>query len=228
MRPRATAIGAALLVLAAAPAPVAAADAYSEAFVAAFAEACVPARLSYRGTIDHALSVGWGAAEATDHPELAAMMAASAAGMEQARLEDPEMQFEFEGVHLSKTVAGSPHFLYVGRTSAIIGDPEDPLNPWVYIGCYLYNFEATGMIDPAPVSALLDKPISHSIDHDGVVGHVWGPGCAMPRTGDTYLTLITEAGSQAAVTGFSGLVIKFETSEPDPDQVVPETYCTGN
>jgi len=215
----------ALLALAVVPAAAAESADYGQAFVDAFAEACVPQRLSYEGTIAHARSIGWITATPEDHPELAAMMAASERGMAEAKAEDPDLQFEFQGVHLSKSVAGTPHFLFVGRTSSIIGEPDDPLNPWVYIGCYLYNFDATEMIDIAPVGALLDKPLSHSVDHDGVIGHVWGPACSMPRTGDTYLTLITEASPQKAATGFTGLGLKFETSEPDPDTVVPETYC---
>ena len=47
----------------------------------------------------------------------------------------------------------------------------------------------------------------------------------MPRTGDTYLSYIADGSSYVADTGFSGLVLKFETSEPDPGEVVPETYC---
>ena len=45
------------------------------AFVAAFAEACVPQRLSYPGTLDHAKSAGWSEVAENAHPELDAVLA---------------------------------------------------------------------------------------------------------------------------------------------------------
>jgi hypothetical protein len=215
---------AAIAVLALAAAPAFASDSmdYGQAFVDAFAEACVPERLSYAGTKANAEALGWTVAERSAHPELDAMMAIMDAGATEAA---EEMQATFDYGLYSKPVADVTHFLVVSRASFVIGEPDDPLNPWVYIGCYLYNLDAAEPIDPAPVSALVGNPISHSLDEDGLVAHVWGPPCPMPRTGDSYLTFIAEDSPHVAATGFSGLVLKFETSEPDPGQVVPETYC---
>jgi len=56
-------------------------------------------------------------------------------------------------------------------------------------------------------------------------GWIWGPPCPMPRTGDTYLTFIPEVSQYKDQTGFTGLVLKFDTSEPKPDEVVPASYC---
>lgn len=217
---RSAALAVAALALCAMPAHAGDAEvAYGEAFVGAFAATCVPERLSYPGTIATAEALGWVAAERTAHPELAAMMAKSEAAAAEAA---EEMQGSFEQRLYALPIAAVTHYLVVSRSSFVVTDPEDP---WVFIGCYLYNFDATAPIDPAPMTALLETPISNSVDQDGLVAHVWGPPCPMPRTGDSYLSFVAEDSPHVAETGFSGLMIKFSTSEPDPGEDVPETYC---
>ena len=209
------------LMVACAAMPAAAAPSqYDLDFVSAFADACVPQRMSYDGTRETALAEGWARVERSAHPELDAMMAKS-----EAAAVDPELQMTFDYVLFSKAIQGQAHYLVVSRSSAIIGEPDDPLNPWVYIGCYLYNLDATGPIDPEPVTALIGNPIANSINEDDIVGYLWGPPCPMPRTGDTYLTFVGAGSSQVDVGGFTGLVLKFDTSEPAEGEVVPSTYC---
>jgi hypothetical protein len=207
-----------MAALVAAPAPSWARD-YDEAFVAAFAAACVPQRMSYPGTVATARAEGWRDVERTAHPELDALMAKS-----EEAANDPELKPTFAFTLFSKPIGGIDHYLVVSRASFVIDPDEDPPNPWVYIGCYLYNLDATAPVDPAPVTALIGNPISNSHADDTLTAHVWGPPCPMPRTGDTYLTFIPD-GSPHTAAGFSGVVLKFETSEPDPGEVVPETYC---
>ncbi len=203
--------------LGAAPA-LAAPSAYDLAFVDAFAEACVPQRLSYPGTQETALAAGWTAVERNAHPELDAMMAIS-----EAAAKDPELfDVSYEYRIFSKPIEGTPHYLLVSRSSAAIEEGGDP---WVNIGCYLYNFEALEPIDPEPVSALTGQPIANSQIDMHLAGWIWGPPCPMPRTGDTYLTFIPEVSQYKDKTGFTGLVLKFDTSEPKPDEVVPDSYC---
>ncbi len=217
---------AAIALLALAATPSAAQDSgYEQAFVDAFGEACVPERLSYEGTKANAEGLGWVAAARGDHPELATMMAKMDAGLAEAADMQPTIAYQL----YTKPVADVPHYLVVTRSSFVmdgsLGEQDEEPEVWTYIGCYLYNFDAAGPIDPAPMTALVEKPISRSIDQDGLVGHVWGPPCPMPRTGDSYLSFIADNSPAAAQTGFSGLMVKFETSEPDPGEEVPETYC---
>lgn len=203
--------------LGAAPA-LAAPSAYDLAFVSEFAEACVPQRLSYPGTQETALARGWTEVERTAHPELDAMMAIS-----EAAAEDPELfDASFEYRIFAKPIEGETHYLLVSRASAAIEAGGDP---WINIGCYLYNFEALAPIDPEPVSALTGQPIANSQIDMHINGWIWGPPCPMPRTGDTYLTFIPEVSQYKDQTGFTGLVLKFDTSEPKPDEVVPDSYC---
>ncbi len=214
---RAAVLSLAGMALAAMPAHAGSA-AYGEAFVGAFAQACVPARLSYPGTRANAETLGWATVERSAHPELDAMMAVAEAELES----DPEMQPTFEYQAYSKPVEGQAHYLVVARSSFVVSDPADP---WVFIGCYLYNFDAAEPIDPAPVTALIGNPIAQQVDQDGLRSWSWGPPCPMPRTGDTYLSHVSEGSPHVSTTGFSGLMLKFQTSEPDPGEAVPETYC---
>jgi hypothetical protein len=206
---------AALIV--AAPQPTAAAD-YGQAFVDAFAEACVPGRLTYDGTRETALAAGWAIVERTDHPELAAVMQKS----DEMLAADPEFDSDIVGVLLARDVAGTRHHLSVTQLTFVIEEGDDP---WVMVGCHLYNFDATAPIDPAHVSALLEKPISNTMEQDGLLGHVWGPPCPMPRTSDTYLSFVADGTKMSDFTGFSGISMNFSTSTPDEGEEVPETYC---
>lgn len=193
---------------------------YESAFVKAFADACVPRRMSYPGTLETARGAGWRDAERTANAELDALMAKS-----EEAANDPELKGTFEYTILTKPLLDQEHYLVVSRSTFIIGEEDDPLNPWTYIGCYLYNFDASAPIGPGQVSALLEKPVSNRHSDETLTSYVWGPPCPMPRTGDTYLSFVPEGSPHEVATGFSGLVLRFETSEPDPDEVVPETYC---
>jgi hypothetical protein len=217
---------AAFAVLALAAPPVVASESgnYGQAFINAFAEACVPERLSYPGTRANAEALGWKATERDAHPELAAMMARVDEGAAEAA---DEMQGTFDYRLYAMPVADVPHYLVVSRATFLMegfGENDEP-EEWVYLGCYLYNFDAAAPIDPAPMTALTGKPTAREVDQEGLVSYLWGPPCPMPRTGDSYLTFIAEDSPHAAQTGFSGLMVKFETSEPDEGEVVPQTYC---
>ena len=67
------------------------------------------------------------------------------------------------------------------------------------------------------MSELIGNPIARTIEDKGLVQYTWGPNVeALPRTLDTNLSFIADDSPHKATTGFSGLVLKFETSEPDP------------
>ena len=176
------------------------------AFVAAFAEACVPQRLSYPGTLDHAKSAGWSEVAENAHPELDAVLAAA----DRETKEMAEDGWTFERASLSREVGGRKNFLIVTRVHA----PEII----TLIGCYLYDFDASAEIDPQPVSDLIGNPIGRTVEDKGLLQYTWGPNPARPRTLDTNLSFIAEDSPHTEVTGFSGLVLKFETSEPDAQE----------
>lgn len=195
------------------PAHAATPPAYDTAFVAAFEKACVPGRLSFDGTKAQALAEGWTEVAETDHPELEAMMAAAKAAAVDPEYPDWKTDFAI----YRSAVLDAPAYLVVTYLVA-----PDVIN---MIGCHLYDFEQTQMIDPAAVTTLIGNPIASSADEQGLVNYVWGPPCPMPRTFDTHLTLIKSDSPHLEMTGFSGLMLKFETSEPAPGEDVPKTYC---
>ncbi len=189
-----------------------------QAFVDAFAEACVPGRLSYEATRDAAVAAGWTLVGRDSHPELASTMSR----MDEVMIGEGEGRPEAEVTLYGKELFGKRLHLTVARLESVISQDQPP---FVQVGCNLYDFDATGPVDAALVTAMLDTPIADSIDRDGIIGHVWGPACSMPRTFDTYLSYVAPGTPASEAVGFSGVTLNFSTSSPTPGEVVPETYC---
>ena len=199
----------------------AAPSAYDVALVAEFERACVPGRLRYETTRAAAVAAGWTEVSTDAHAELRAIMELAEAEALDGDLADAS----FEYAAYSKAIMGAEHYLVVSRASAVIGEPDDPLNPWVFLGCYLYNLDATVPLAPEPVTVLIGKPISQTREGKGVVYHVWGPPCPMPRTGDTHLSFVAEGSEVAEMVPFTGIALNFTTSELDPGAEPPDPYC---
>jgi hypothetical protein len=172
------------------------------AFLDAFKAACIPQRESFEGTKANAVVEGWVAVADDQHPELATLLEKSRAGMV-----DPEYP-DWHGIlaPYAKDVDGRPHHLIVLHFIA-----PGTAN---YVGCYLYDFDALDVIDPRLVTAFTGNPIAREIKQDGITSYLWGPPKGLLGTGDVYLTHITDGSPMVATTGFSGLVMKFDTYEP--------------
>lgn len=186
--------------------PVVAQTSGGGTFVNAFGEACVPQRLSYDGTIEHARAIGWQDVGESHHPELEELTATADHEARVMARDDPDTILKRE--QFMREIDGRAHYLIVTRvhTPDII----------TLIGCYLYDFDASEAINPDAVSAFLGNPISRTVEDNGFLQHTWGPNYeARPRTLDTHLSFIAEGSPHVATTGFSGLVLKFQTSEPD-------------
>lgn len=216
---RAVVVGLAAILAATAPAPAQPAG-YDDAFVSAFAEACVPGRLRYDTSIAAARAAGWREVAPDAEPRLGAVLAFAEASA--AEEDDYLSEVSFEYTPFARDVAGVPHHLVVSRSSMVFDDREDP---WVFLGCYLYNFDAKTPLDPAPVTELIGHPISDTREAEGYVGHVWGPPCPMPRTGDTYLNFVAEGGALSADIPFVGIALTFTTSELPEGSEPPDPYC---
>lgn len=175
------------------------------AFVAAFREACVPQRLSYEGTQAHARELGWRPALPAADPELNAAFTLAEAEM----AKDAEPGWTYRHAAFGRMVGGKLHYLVVTRI-----DAPDIIT---LIGCYLYDFGATAAIDPGLVTQFLGTEQARYFVNDGLEAWTWGPPPALPRTLDTNMTFVAEDSPHVELTGFSGLVLKFETSEPNAD-----------
>lgn len=199
--------GLALAALLLATPALAAPGPYDVAFVEAFMAACAPERQSYEGTQQAALAAGWARTEVTANPELEQMMQVSLAGAEAAGF---EISYQFE--IFAREIEGTAHYLVVSRTSA---STENSGAPTVLIGCYLYNFDAAAPVDPDAVTAAIDSPIINQQIDMHVGAWLWGAPPSLPGTGDVYMTFLPETSHYREETGFTGLVLKFSTSEPD-------------
>ncbi len=207
MRAKPATVAAMAIAAAVAGAPgVRAEEPDAASFFAAFAQACIPKRLSYDGTISHATSLGWRETGESDHPELEELTATADHEAAIMTRDDPDTQLQ--RAQFVRDVAGRPHYLIVTRV-------ETP-DIITLIGCYLYDFEATAPINPDTITSLLGRPLGRTVEDEGFLQHTWGPNYeARPRTLDTNLSFIAEGSPHVATTGFSGLVLKFETSEPE-------------
>lgn len=174
-----------------------------EKFVAAFRQACVPGRLSYSAALKHIASVGWKEVEQGVDENLSKLLQKS----DKAVLEEAEKDWTYRRTAFGGFIDGKPHFVVVTRLYA----PEIV----TLVGCYLYDFGATKPIDPQIVTDFLGVEPAEKVDEKGMTGYTWGPSPKLPRTLDTYLFYITKGSPMRDASGFAGVLLKFETSEPD-------------
>lgn len=180
------------------------ADQVSTDFVMLFAETCVPQRLSYEGTVEHAKKIGWTDVMPDAHMELGVAINNSNDAVVEAEKEGLLEEFRF--ATFARRTPDGDRFLVVSYAAS------QYLNE---IGCYLYDFDTTKPVSPEPVTALIGVEPWQSQSDDTIVAHVWGPPASMPRTLDTHLTFIPPGSPHAEAAGFDGVVLKFTTSAPD-------------
>lgn len=188
-----------------------------ERFVAAFGEVCIPERLSYQGTLVLAERLGWETIVPGEDATVDRFLAHARDQLEAAGQED-DFAFEARMEVFRREIDGRRYLLAVDLV----------LSEYInLLGCLLYDFAATEPIDAALVTRLLDHPIAYTTDGGDaeqavapalLIGTVWGPSPSLPRTLDTYLSFIPEGSPIAEQTGFTGLVLKFSTSQPDREQ----------
>ncbi|QKV19952.1 hypothetical protein [Oricola thermophila] len=174
-------------------------------FAAAFREACVPQRMSYEGILGLAGSLGWKPVVPGSSQELSAIF-----GLADAALaEEGDADWSFDRSAFDRIVAGKLHHLVVTRVQAPGVAPV--------VSCALYDLGATGGIDPAPVAGLVGAPEERYFVNSGLHAHSWGETPALPGTFQTVLTFVAEDSPHVEKTGFSGLVLKIDSTEPGAD-----------
>lgn len=194
--------------LGAAPA-LAAPAAHDIAFVSEFADACVPERGSFAGTEQTALGAGWTVVGAEADPELAVVMQLSDDAAKAMQPQGGELAY----ATYAKPIDGVPHYLVVSR--AALKDADGKRQSLV--GCYLYNFAAAAAVDPEAVDALIGAPATQSQVDMHISSYQWNAPAKLPGTLDVYLTFVPEVSQYKEQTGFSGLVLQFNTSESDAE-----------
>lgn len=190
-----------------------------EVFVKAFEEVCIPQRLSYDGTLSVAADLEWMPLDVVKYPEFAQFASHSSEMLEEVIAEDPDLFISTSTDWMTRDIQGRTYLLSVNLLETEALDT---------LGCYLYDFDASGPVDPALVTQMLRQPVAYSTDKNAegfepmrevdpaiMVRTVWGPPSHLPRTLDTELMFVPEASPVAKnKSGFVGLVLSVSTSLP--------------
>lgn len=199
-----------LVALGAAGTPALAAPSdHDSRFVAQFANICLKDRMNYEGTRAAAEADGWGATTADANAELAALIAFSNAAANDIKLNNGEFDFAVYG----KTVEGTPLYLVLSSALTMPGNARQAI-----VGCYLYDFDATMVPDPAVVNELLGiSPSAQQVDAD-IASWQWNQPPSLPGTLDVYLNYVPEGSQYQSQYGFAGLVllVNSATASPSP------------
>ena len=199
---RAARVMATMILLGARP-ELAAPSAYDQAFVSAFADACIPGRLSYEATQQAAMAAGWMATDFGADPQLAIIETLSADVAEKLEPLKGKMVFAV----YAKVIEGAPHYLVTS-----FADLGPAAANEAVVGCFLYNFAAMASVDPEAVTALLGAPFAESQVDADIASYSWTPPTTLPGTRETYLTFVPASSQYKQQTGFSGQVLQFNTT----------------
>lgn len=195
----------------------------------AFKAACVPHRQDLTKAAEALAADGWSRVADDDHPRLAAAMAVA-----RAQGDDPELQMTTDYSVWGRTRDGLRLHVVLSRVDAVIGRTEDSdgdgtiqswerARPWIMLGCGLWDFEATGLIDPAVMNAWVGAEPVQFFDAPGEIqGGTWNVYQMMPGTGEVHMGFVPEGGGMGMAPGFSGLSITMSSALPDEAEATPE------
>lgn len=192
------------VALAAAPV-MAAPSAYDTAFVGAFADACIPGRLSYEATEAAVAKAGWVATDSSADPQLGIVEQLTA---DVAKKLEP-LKGRMVYAAYAKSIEGAQHFLVISFADLGPAAANESV-----VGCFLYNFSAVASVDPDAVTALMGAPVADSQVDADIASYSWAPSPTLPGTRETYLTFVPEVSQYKEQTGFSGQVLQFNTTVP--------------
>lgn len=194
----------------------------------AFKTLCTPDRRSLERTSARMAAAGWVKAEETEHPELAATLA-----LARKEMDDPELPMKNEQEIWKSPEGPAGRYVILNRMSATIGDNEDSdgdgvLQSWekatelVFLGCGLWDFEATTGIHPGLMSAWTTQLAVQTVDEPGQIeGGTWNVYHFLPGTADVKIGFIPDGSPFVERVGFSGAMITM-TSAPEEDEEAAE------
>jgi hypothetical protein len=172
------------------------------AFVASFAATCIPEHLSYEGTRAAAVADGWAEIPEDAHPDLAEMMRR----LHEVAASPAYATFTWDFSTYSKLILERPYYLIVQE---FVG-PE----PMHQVGCMIYDFAATEIVDPELFAKLFDAPILYTSDKDGMLHYTFGAAPALPGARPAMLALVRPGSKHAQPTGFAGMNLQFSSDVP--------------
>ena len=136
----------ATMILLGAQPVLAAPSAYDQAFVSAFADACIPGRLSYEATQQTAMAAGWVATDFGADPQLAIIETLSADVAKKLEPLKGKMVFAV----YAKVIEGVPHYLVT--SFADLGSTGRPEMSW-FQGLSAGNTRLPSSVAPIPTTA---------------------------------------------------------------------------
>ncbi|MFN3669732.1 MAG: hypothetical protein ACK4VY_10520 [Brevundimonas sp.] len=187
-----------------------------------FKAACVPHRLDLAKAAEALAADGWVRVPDNDHPRLAAAMARA-----RAEAEDPGLDMTLDFSVWGRTRDGLRLHVVLNRVHAMIGETEDSdgdgviqswerAYSWDTVGCGLWDFEATGLIDLAAMNAWVGAEPVQFIDAPGQIsGGTWNVHHMMPGAGEVHMGYVPEGGGMGIAPGFAGLSITMSSVLPD-------------
>lgn len=194
----------------------------------AFKAACVPHRQDLAKAAEALAADGWARVADDDDPRLAAAMARA-----RAEALDPELEMTVDYSVWGRTRDGRRLYVVLNRVDALIGETRDSdgdgilqdwerANPWVQLGCGLWDFEATGPIDHAVMNAWVGAEPVQFIDAPGEIsGGTWNVYEMMPGTAEVHMGFIPEGGGMGMAPGYSGLSITMSSALPEEAEETP-------
>jgi hypothetical protein len=171
-----------------------------EAFLSAFAVACLDGYDDTDARDAAIAAAGWRPVADDANPVLAEMLAMARASLRQA--EDEEGYTGTAAVYGRDGGAGGPYLV-----TTILEMPDDGEGPLGVLGCYLYDFEATQPLDAEPITRRFgEEPAAIDNQPGIIVSEAWDIE-SLDGVWELRSTFIPVGSPGVDVTGFAGRVL---------------------
>ena len=202
------------LALAAASAAVPAAAQMTDPRLEAFKAACLPHRGDAFAAVAALHGAGWTLIKPGDNATWDALLVKRDAIMAAEALEDEPGEFAHEAVETAWTKDG--YIVSLSRSTTSIdwsGDGSlDDEDPWVHVGCNLYDFAATSEIPVEAMTAWTASLPVQSLSDAGMTGHTYNVFEMMRGTAEIQIAFVSPDSSYVEQFGFPGVAITMSTS----------------
>ncbi len=169
--------------------------------VEAFRSTCLPHRQDFGALTAHAVAEGWAEDAGTGHPEFAETLEIATPLPDEI---EPGMQFTLKSY--GRSIDGR----FAGLILTYAQSEEIDL-----VGCYFYDFDAAAPVPQALMDAWLGKP-PYEVLGDGqpMIGQQWSAPESLPGTWDVQNAYVPEGSPFAALTGFTGVLLRITAVDP--------------
>lgn len=211
------------LILAAIAAPAAAQT--TDSRLETFKTYCVPHRGDPYAAVVALHGAGWTLVKPGDNAAWDALLV-KRDQMMAAEVEEDD-NFSYEAVETAWAKDG--YILSLTRSTSYIDfsgdDSLEDEEPWVHVGCNLYDFAATSEIPVEAMTAWTASLPVQSLSDAGMTGHTFNVFAMMRGTAEVQIAFVEPGGSYIDRFGFPGVAITMSTS-PEGMKPAPEEEVT--